>query len=126
MRIRDPERKNSYPGWKNSVPGSGIRDKHPGSVTLQYSTNSMCFFLFPITSVLLVLCICSPISFFWNLPLNLFMFLTTAPAVPVTTICRSFSWNLTFLFLSLVLHDSNDQHNLLLFLTFALSNLTVL
>ncbi len=36
MRIRDPEKF-----------GSGIRDKHPGSVTLQYSANSMCFFLFP-------------------------------------------------------------------------------
>jgi hypothetical protein len=33
MQIRDG--KDSDPGWKKL--GSGIRDKHPGSATLQYS-----------------------------------------------------------------------------------------
>jgi hypothetical protein len=121
--------------WKKF--GSGIRDgkiSDPGSETnipdpqhcsiVQTVCVSSCFLTSAnLITVLHVLCICPSIS---EPVFNFFMFLTTALAVPVPSNCQSFSWNLTFLFLYLVLPDSNDQHNLLLFLTFALSHLTVL
>jgi hypothetical protein len=35
IRIRDPNGKNSHPGWKKIE--TGIRDKHPGSATLHHT-----------------------------------------------------------------------------------------
>jgi hypothetical protein len=121
--------------WKKF--GSGIRDgkiSDPGSETnipdpqhcsiVQTVCVSSCFLTTAnLITVLHDLCICPSISE----PVFKFLHVSdNSSRCSFPSNCQSFSWNLTFLFLYLVLPDSNDQHNLLLFLTFALSHLTVL